>query len=84
MTSRRPQCGAETDAEKPCPRYSSATWSGDTLVIDTIGLRDDTWIDWNGSVLTEAATVREEIRRQDFGHLDITVTVEDPKAYTKP
>ena len=64
--------------------YSSATWSGDTLVIDTIGLRDDTWIDWNGSVLTEAAKVREEIRRPDFGHLDIKVTVDDPKAYTKP
>src|SRR5712671_3287709 len=39
--------------------YSSAKWSGDTLVVDTIGLRDDTWIDWNGSVLTEAAKVRE-------------------------
>ena len=52
--------------------YSSAKWSGDTLVIDTIGLRDDTWIDWNGSVLTEAAKVREEIRRPDFGHLEIT------------
>ena len=64
--------------------YSSAQWSGDTLVIDTIGLRDDTWIDWNGSVLTEAANVREEIRRPDFGHLEITVTVDDPKAYTKP
>jgi len=64
--------------------YSSANWSGDTLVIDTIGLRDDTWIDWNGSVLTEAARVREEIRRPDFGHLDIKVTVDDPKAYTKP
>jgi hypothetical protein len=64
--------------------YSSARWSGDTLVIDTIGLRDDTWIDWNGSVLTEAAKVREEIRRPDFGHLEITVTVDDPKAYTKP
>ena len=64
--------------------YSSATWSGDTLVIDTIGLRDDTWIDWNGSVLTEAAKVREEIRRPDFGHLEIKVTVDDPKAYTKP
>ena len=64
--------------------YSSATWSGDTLVIDTIGLRDDTWIDWNGSVLTEAARVREEIRRPDFGHLEIKVTVDDPKAYTKP
>lgn len=64
--------------------YSSATWSGDTLVVDTIGLRDDTWIDWNGSVLTEAAKVREEIKRPDFGHLEIRVTVDDPKAYTKP
>jgi hypothetical protein len=64
--------------------YSSAQWSGDTLVIDTIGLRDDTWIDWNGSVLTQAAKVREEIRRPDFGHLEIKVTVDDPKAYTKP
>jgi hypothetical protein len=77
---------------RPLPRdpnpawqgYSSAKWSGDTLVIDTIGLRDDTWIDWNGSVLTEAAKVREEMRRPDFGHLLITVTVDDPKAYTKP
>lgn len=64
--------------------YSSAKWSGDTLVIDTIGLRDDTWIDWNGSVLTESAKVREQIRRPDFGHLEIQVTVDDPKAYTKP
>ena len=64
--------------------YSSASWSGDTLVIDTNGLRDDTWIDWNGSVLTEAAKVREEIQRPDFGHLVIKVTVDDPKAYTKP
>ena len=64
--------------------YSSATWSGDTLVIDTIGLRDDTWIDWNGSVVTESARVREEISRPDFGHLHIKVTVDDPKAYTRP
>jgi len=80
-----------TDA-RPLPKdptpswqgYSSARWSGDTLVIDTIGLRDDTWIDWNGSVLTEAAKVREEMRRPDFGHLEVKVTVDDPKAYTKP
>lgn len=80
-----------TDA-RPLPKdpqptwqgYSSAKWSGDTLVIDTIGLRDDTWIDWNGSVLTEAAKVREEMRRPDFGHLEIRVTVDDPKAYTRP
>ena len=64
--------------------YSSAKWSGDTLVIDSIGFRDDTWIDWNGSVLTQSAKVREQIRRPDFGHLEIEVTVDDPKAYTKP
>ena len=80
-----------TDA-RPLPKdpnptwqgYSSAKWDGDTLVVDTIGFRDDTWIDWNGSVLTEAARVREEIRRPDFGHLEIRATVDDPKAYTKP
>ncbi len=64
--------------------YSSAKWSGDSLVIDTSGVRDDTWIDWNGSVLTEAAKVREQMRRPDFGHLEVQVTVDDPKAYTKP
>ncbi|MES2603357.1 MAG: hypothetical protein V4603_00370 [Pseudomonadota bacterium] len=64
--------------------YSSATWAGDTLVVETIGLRDDTWIDWNGSVLTESAKVREEITRPDYGHIEIKVTVDDPKAYTKP
>jgi hypothetical protein len=64
--------------------YSSAKWSGDTLVVDTIGLRDDTWIDWNGSVVTESAKVREEIRRPTFGYLEIKITVDDPKAYTKP
>jgi hypothetical protein len=64
--------------------YSSAKWDGDTLVVDTIGMRDDTWIDWNGSVVTEEAKIREEIRRLDFGHLEIKATVDDPKAYTKP
>ncbi len=64
--------------------YSSGKWSGDTLVIDTIGIRDDTWIDWHGSVVTQAAKVREQMRRPDFGHLEIQITVDDPKAYTKP
>ena len=64
--------------------FSSAQWDADTLVIDTIGIRDDTWIDWNGSVVTETASVREEISRPDFGHLDIRITVDDPRAYTEP
>ena len=73
--------------EDPTPSWqgsSSARWDGDTLVVDTIGFRDDTWIDWSGSVLTEAAKVREEIRRPDLGHLEIQATVDDPKAYTRP
>jgi hypothetical protein len=81
FTDRRPL------PEAPNPSwqgYSTGTWSGDTLVIDTIGFRDDLWIDWDGSVITEAAKVRERIRRPDFGHLEIEITVDDPKAYTKP
>jgi hypothetical protein len=64
--------------------YSTAAWSGDTLVVDTIGFRNDIWIDWDGSVITESAKVRERIRRPDFGHLEIEVMVDDPGAYTKP
>jgi hypothetical protein len=73
--------------ESPNPSwqgYSTGTWSDDTLVIDTIGFRDDLWIDWGGSVITENAKVRERIRRPEFGYLEIEVTVDDPKAYTKP
>ncbi len=64
--------------------YSSAKWDGDTLVVDSNGFRDDLWIDWHGSVLTTAAKVRERITRPDYGHLDVELTVDDPKAYTKP
>jgi len=64
--------------------YSSGKWDGDTLVIDSIGFRDDLWLDLSGSFLTEAAKVRERIRRPDYGHLEIVVTVDDPKAYTRP
>jgi hypothetical protein len=73
--------------DSPAPAwqgYSSAKWDGDTLVVDTIGMRDDTWIDWHGSVVTEAAKIHEEIRRIDFGHIEIKATVDDPKGFTKP
>ena len=64
--------------------YSSGKWVGDTLVVDSIGFRDGLWLDISGSPMTDAAKVRERIRRPDFGHLEIEVTVDDPKAYTKP
>jgi len=64
--------------------YSSGQWEGNTLVVKTIGFRDDLWLDINGSPLTDAATTTERIRRPDYGHLEIELTVDDPKAYTKP
>jgi hypothetical protein len=64
--------------------YSSGHWEGDTLVVNSIGFRDDQWLDARGSPLTEAAKVTERFRRPNFGNLEIEVTVNDPKAYTRP
>ena len=64
--------------------YSTARWMGDTLVVETNGLRDDLWLDMAGNPMTAAARVTERIRRPNFGSLDIEFTVDDPKAYTKP
>jgi len=64
--------------------YSSAKWDKDTLVVQTIGFRDDLWLDGRGNVLTEAGKITERIRRPNFGSLEIELTVDDPKAYTKP
>ena len=64
--------------------YSSGTWESDTLIVDSIGFRDGLWLDIVESPMTDAAKVRERIRRPDYGHLEIEVTVDDSKAYTKP
>jgi hypothetical protein len=64
--------------------YSSGEWEGDTLVVQTIGIRDDVWLDGAGNPITEAARVTERYRRPNYGNLEIEVTVDDPKAYTKP
>jgi len=64
--------------------YSVGHWDGDTLVIETTGFRDDVWLDVEGSPLTSAGKMTERFRRVDYGHLDIEITVDDPKAYTKP
>lgn len=64
--------------------YSIGKWDGDTLVVETTGFKPDGWLDINGSPLTEAGKMTERFRRLDYGHLEIAVTVDDPKAYTKP
>jgi hypothetical protein len=64
--------------------YSSGIWEGDTLVVQTVGFRNDLWADTSGTPLTDSATVTERFRRRNFGNLEIEVTVNDPKAYTSP
>jgi hypothetical protein len=64
--------------------YSTGKWEGDTLVVETAGFRDGIWLDTAGDPITDAAKVTERMRRPDYGHLEVEVTVNDPKAYTKP
>jgi len=64
--------------------YSVGHWEGDTLVVESVGFRDGGWLDVFGSPLTDKGKLIERWRRPDYGHLEIDVTVDDPKAYTKP
>ena len=64
--------------------YSVGKWDGDTLVVESTKFRDLGWLDVEGSPLTESGKIIERFRRPDFGHLEIEVTIDDPKAYTKP
>jgi hypothetical protein len=64
--------------------YSSGKWEGDTLVVQTTGFRDGLWLDTGGSPLTDAARVTERFLRVNYGTLEIELTIDDPKAYTKP
>jgi hypothetical protein len=64
--------------------YSVAHWDGDTLVVETTGFRDDVWLDVEGSPLTSTGKMTERWRRVKYGLMQIDITIEDPKAYTKP
>jgi len=64
--------------------YSTAAWDGDTLVVQTTGFRDDLWIDMGGSPMSDAAKLTERIRRPNYGTLELEITVDDPKVYTRP
>ena len=64
--------------------YSVGRWDGDTLVVETRGFRDNLWIDMQGSPMSDAAKMTERIRRTNFGTLQIALTIDDPKTYTKP
>ena len=64
--------------------YSVGKWEGDTLVVDTKGFNGKAWIDQLGKPSSEALRVIERFRRKDFGHVEIQITIDDSKAYTRP
>jgi hypothetical protein len=64
--------------------YSVGHWDGDTLVVESNGFNDEGWLDMNGHPQTESTHLTERFRRRDFGHIDIQLTIDDPKAYAKP
>lgn len=72
------------DPEPSWNGYSTGRWQGDALVVETNGLRDGTWLDRNGSPMTDAAKLTERFRRVNYGRLEVEVTVDDSKAYTRP
>jgi len=64
--------------------YSVGHWEGETLVVESAGFNDRTWLDFTGHPHTEALQVTERFRRKDFGHMQLEMTFNDPKAFTKP
>jgi hypothetical protein len=76
------------DATESAPTwlgYSVGRWDGDTFVVETTGLRDGGWLSTREAYPhSDALHVTERLLRRDFGHLDLTVTIRDPKAYVRP
>lgn len=64
--------------------YSTGRWEGDTLVVETEGFNDRGWLDVGGHPQTESLHMTERFRRRDFGHMDVEMTLTDPKVFKKP
>jgi hypothetical protein len=79
--------GRKLPAEFDLPAYlgySVGHWDRDTMVVETAGFNDKTPLDVMGHPHSEGLRVTERFHRRDFGHLDVEMTFDDPKTYTKP
>jgi hypothetical protein len=64
--------------------YSVGKWDGDTFVVESIGFNDRSWLDRSGHPHSELLRVIERFRRLDVGRMDVQITIDDPRAYTRP
>jgi hypothetical protein len=74
----------ETSPSPSWMGYSVGHWEADTLVVESFGFNDRTWLDTTGHPHTEALRMTERYRRRDFGHLELEVTLQDPAVYARP
>ena len=72
------------DPEPSTLGYSTARWEGGALVVDTVGFRDQGWLDAIGHPHSDALHLTERFHRRDFGHIEVQITINDPKAYKTP
>jgi len=72
------------DLEPTWQGHSIGRWDGDTLVVETVGFNDKTWLGNEGNPHTEKLRLTMRLRRMDLGHLEVEVTFEDPGAFKKP
>jgi hypothetical protein len=73
-----------TEAEPRWMGYSSDRWEGDTLVVETVGLNERSWLGRKGHPHSDALRITERFHRRDVGHLEVDVTLTDSKAYRTP
>src|SRR5215469_8369837 len=64
--------------------YSVGKWQGNELVVETVGMHENTWMDNAGHPHTDALHITEKFRRPTYGRMEIEMTFDDPKTYTKP
>jgi len=64
--------------------HSVGRWEGDTLIVDSNGFNDRSWLDHDGHPHSEALRITERYQRMDFGHMNIEVTLDDPQVYAHP
>jgi hypothetical protein len=64
--------------------YSVGKWEGQTLVVNSIGINEKTWLDDSGHPHSDAMRVIERFQRPDFGHMTVQLTIDDPKTYSRP
>jgi hypothetical protein len=73
--------------KEPEPSWMGSSvgrWEGDTLIVETIGFKEMSWLDFLGHPRSESMHITERYRRRDFGRMDVEITFDDPKYYTRP